>query len=177
MKKFFAYLLGGLSFVGLTSCSSSSSTTLNTSTVPQLDIERYMGQWYEIARFDHFFERNLEGCTARYELLDDGTVRVTNAGNKGSLKGKYQESVGKARRPDASKPGQLEVSFFMNFYSPYNVMELDPDYNFVLVGSKNDKYLWILSRTPQMNPKDLDFVLSRAKLRGYDISKLIWVKH
>ncbi|MCQ2284695.1 MAG: lipocalin family protein [Bacteroidales bacterium] len=177
MNKLFTYLLGGLSFLGLGACSTTSNTPLNTSTVPALDIERYMGHWYEIARFDHPFEHGLEGCTADYELQEDGTVLVTNSGYKGSLEGKFKQSVGKARRPNAKVPGQLEVSFFMNFYSPYNVMELSPDYNYVLVGSKNDKYLWILSRTPVMEQQDLDYLLMRAKLRGYEIDNLIWVRH
>ncbi len=176
MNKFFTYLLGGLTFMGLTSCSTTSNT-LNTSTVPELDIQRYMGRWYEIARFDHPFERGLEGCTADYELQDDGMVKVTNSGYKGSLEGKFKQSVGKARRPDDKVPGQLEVSFFMNFYAQYNVMELSPDYSYVLVGSKTDKYLWILSRTPQMKEKDLDYLLMRAKIRGYDTDNLIWVRH
>lgn len=176
MNKFFNFLLGGLSFLGLTSCSTTSST-LNTSTVPELDIQRYMGHWYEIARFDHPFERGLEGCTADYELMDDGTVQVTNSGYKGSLEGKFKQSVGKARRPDDNVPGQLEVSFFMNFYSQYNVMELSPDYQYVLVGSKSDKYLWILSRTPQMNDKDLEHLLIKARQRGYETDNLIWVRH
>lgn len=176
MNKFFSYLIGGLSFLGLSSCSTTSST-LNTTTVPALDIERYMGHWYEIARFDHPFERGLEGCTADYELQDDGTVKVTNSGYKGSLEGKFKQSVGKARRPDDKVPGQLEVSFFMNFYSQYNVMELSPDYRYVLVGSKSDKYLWILCRTPEMTDQEIDFILTRARMRGYNTDNLIWVRH
>lgn len=177
MNKLFTYLCGILGFVGLSSCACTKSTPINNSTVAELDINKYMGHWYEIARFDHSFERNLEGCTADYELKNDGTVKVTNSGYRGSLNGKFKQSIGKARRPNENVPGQLEVSFFMDFYSQYNVMELAPDYRFSLVGSKNDKYLWILSRTPEMDGKDLEFVLQQAKNRGYDTNKLIWVKH
>lgn len=178
MKKLFSYLVGGLSLIGLTSCASSDpSKSLNTQTVSKLDVKRYMGQWYEIARFDHTFERGLEGNTALYELNDDGTIKVTNSGYKGDLEGKLKQSVGKARCPNPDIPGALEVAFFMNFYAPYYIMELSEDYSYALVGSKTDKYLWILSRTPEMNPSDLDFVLSRAKERGYNTDDLIWVKH
>lgn len=177
MNKLFTYLCGILGFVGLSSCACTKSTPINNSTVTELDINKYMGHWYEIARFDHSFERGLEGCTADYELKSDGTVKVTNSGYRGSLDGNFKQSIGKARRPNENVPGQLEVSFFMNFYSQYNVMELAPDYRFSLVGSKNDKYLWILSRTPEMDGKDLEFVLQQAKNRGYDTNKLIWVKH
>ena len=176
MNKLFTYLLGGLSFLGLGACSTTSNTPLNTSTVPALDIERYMGHWYEIARFDHSFERGLVGCTAEYSINDDGTIKVVNSGYKRSLSGPFKQSEGKARRPDESKPGMLEVSFFLNFYSQYNVLELAEDYRYAMVGSKSDKYLWILSRTPYMEQSDIDYLLRSATNRGYDISKLIWVE-
>ena len=76
-----------------------------------------------------------------------------------------------------AEPGKLEVAFFMNFYAPYYVMELAEDYRYVLVGSKTDKYLWILSRTPQMNGADLDTLIKSAERRGYNTNKLIWVEH
>ncbi len=162
--------------MGLESCSKT-ITPLDTATVNELDINRYMGMWYEIARFDHCFERNLTGCTAYYELQDDGTVKVTNSGFKGQLDGKFKQSEGKVRRLDDSKPGQLEVSFFWMFYTQYNVLELAPDYRYALVGGKNGKYLWILSRTSTMDKNDIDHLLKQAENRGYDTSKLIWVEH
>lgn len=82
----------------------------------------------------------------------------------------------KARRPNADEPGKLEVAFFGNFYGDYYVLELADDYRYALVGSKTNKYLWILSRTPEMTEDDLSFVLQRIRERGYDESKLIWVK-
>lgn len=176
MKKISALLSGVLILMGLESCSKT-ITPLDTTTVNELDINRYMGMWYEIARFDHCFERNLTGCTAYYELQDDENVKVTNSGFKGHLGGKFKQSEGKVRRLDDSRPGQLEVSFFWMFYTQYNVLELAPDYRYALVGGKNDKYLWILSRTPVMDKTDIDYLLEKAVCRGYDISKLIWVEH
>lgn len=172
MKKML--LLVSLFSIGLNACS---NEQLNNSTVSELDLNRYIGKWYEIARYDHIFERGLVGCTANYTLQDNGYIKVVNAGYKKTLDGKYDESVGKARRPNEDEPGKLEVAFFANFYADYYVLELAPDYRYALVGSKTDRYLWILSRTPQMEQVDLDFLLKRAKERGYNIDKLIWVEH
>lgn len=149
---------------------------IDNSTVKEIDLNRYMGRWYEIARFDHFFERGLVGCIAEYSFRDDGLIKVVNTGYKRSFDGKFKESVGKARVKDSRIPGQLEVAFFLNFYGDYYVLELAPDYSYVLVGSSSDDFLWILSRTPKMKKEDLDFLLMRAQQRGYDISKLIMVE-
>lgn len=149
---------------------------IDNSTVKEIDLNRYMGRWYEIARFDHFFERGLVGCVAEYSFRDDGLIKVVNTGYKRSFDGKFKESVGKARVKDSGIPGQLEVAFFLNFYGDYYVLELAPDYSYVLVGSSSDDFLWILSRTPKMKKEDLDFLLMRAQQRGYDISKLIMVE-
>ena len=80
-------------------------------------------------------------------------------------------------RSDENYPGALKVSFFLFFYSDYWVLDLDENYTFALIGSKKAKYLWILSRTPEMAPADLDRVLNRATSLGYDTSELIWVEH
>lgn len=149
---------------------------IDNSTIKEIDLNRYMGRWYEIARFDHFFERGLVGCVAEYSFRDDGLIKVVNTGYKRSFDGKFKESVGKARVKDSGIPGQLEVAFFLNFYGDYYVLELAPDYSYVLVGSSSDDFLWILSRTPKMKKEDLDFLLMRAQQRGYDISKLIMVE-
>lgn len=149
---------------------------IDNSTVKEIDLNRYMGRWYEIARFDHFFERGLVGCIAEYSFRDDGLIKVVNTGYKRSFDGKFKESVGKARVKDSGIPGQLEVAFFLNYYGDYYVLELAPDYSYVLVGSSSDDFLWILSRTPKMKKEDLDFLLMRAQQRGYDISKLIMVE-
>lgn len=177
MKKISLFLLSIFVVLSLTSCEKfDTNNPIDNSTVTTLDLQRYLGDWYEIARYDHSFEKGLVGCKANYTLRNDGLIKVLNTGYKGSLNGKYKESEGKARRPNEAKPGQLQVAFFWNFWGDYYVLELDSDYRFVLVGSKTDKYLWILSRTPQMEQQDLDFVLERAKERGYDVTKLIWVE-
>ena len=139
--------------------------------VATLDLQRYLGDWYEIARFDHSFERGLDYCKANYALREDGKISVTNTGIK---EGKQKTSNGKAKTTDV--PALLRVSFFGPFYSDYRVMLLDADYQWALVGSKSAKYLWILSRTPQLSQQTLDTILAEAQRRGYDTTKLIWVK-
>ena len=145
----------------------------DNSTVKEFDLSRYLGDWYEIARYDHSFERGMDNTMAQYILQDDGKVVVLNTGWED---GKFKLAEGKAKYPDPSAdPGALRVSFFWFFYSDYNVMMVDKDYQISLVGSKAQKYLWILSRTPVADPDLLQIVLEEAEKRGYDTSELIWV--
>jgi apolipoprotein D and lipocalin family protein len=149
---------------------------IDNSVVRKLDIRKYSGSWYEIARYDHFFERGLVGVTANYSLKDDGTIKVVNSGYKNSFNGKFSQSVGKAYIPDPeNEPAKLKVSFFLFFYGDYFVMELDKDYQWAVIGSNSDKYLWILSRTPQMKEELFNELLGKLKKRGYDVSALIKV--
>lgn len=148
------------------------------STVKTLDLNRYMGLWYEIARYENRFEHGLVDVTATYTLRPDGTVRVENRGCKrNSPYDICKTANGHAKMPDPSQPGKLRVSFFLNFYSDYYVLELDEEnYNYALVGSSTDKYLWILSRTPQL-PEDIKKKLVvAAERRGYDINRLKWIE-
>lgn len=165
-----------LSLAGLltgTTCRGGDIVKLDTSTVKQLDVSRFMGKWYEIARYDHRFERGMTHVTAEYTLLSDGKIRVVNRGMKN---GKWKKITGKARQPDPMKyPGRLEVSFFLWFYSDYYIFELGPDYQYVVVGSSSDKYLWILCRKPQLSQTVLEDILAGLKQRGYDTSRLTYV--
>lgn len=139
--------------------------------IAALDLNKYLGDWYEIARFDHSFERGLDFCKAKYVLCCDNKINVVNSGIKD---GKAKTSNGKAKTTDT--PALLRVSFFGPFYSDYRVMMLDTDYQWALIGSGSAKYLWILSRTPELPKETLDTILAEAQRRGYDTSKLIWVK-
>lgn len=136
-----------------------------------LQLDQYLGSWYEIARFDHKFERGISFSKAQYTLRDDGKVAVLNTGIKN---GKPKEAKGKAKLTD--NPRILRVSFFGPFYGDYRILLLDEDYQWVLVGGSNEKYLWILSRTPQLTDETRTTILDEATRRGYDISKLIWVE-
>ena len=146
---------------------------MDVSTVNELDLQKYLGTWYEIARYNHKFERGLQGVTATYSMRNDGKIKVLNQGYKNSLEGELSRAVGKAKLTD--EPGKLKVSFFWIFYADYFVLELEENYQWALIGSKSDKYLWILSRTTQLEEKVKTDILNRAKKRGYDTSKLIWV--
>ena len=155
--------------IPLTAC----SKDFDNSTVKEFDLSRYLGLWYEIARYDHSFERGMDNTMAQYILQDDGTVVVLNTGWKN---GQFKLAEGKAKYKDPEgDPGHLRVSFFLFFYSDYNVMMVDENYQISLVGSKAEKYLWILSRTPVPDPDLLRMVLDEAEQRGYDTSQLIWV--
>jgi len=160
----------------LVSCKTQ-KTMIDNTVVKELDIQKYLGKWYEIARFDHSFERGLVGVTAEYSMRDDGKIKVVNSGYKNSLDGKFSQAVGKAKIPDPiNEPAKLKVSFFLFFYGDYYVMELDKEYQWVLIGSNSDAYLWILSRKPQIEKELYNELLDKLQIRGYDISKLIKVE-
>lgn len=148
-----------------------SAPKVDNSVVASFALGRYLGEWYEIARFDHPFERGFEEATATYSLREDGKVEVLNRGVKNG-KPKVAKGVGKT----TSTPGLLRVTFFWPFYADYRVMEIDEGYTAALVGSGGADYLWILSRTPSLADDVKEKLLSEAVRRGYDTSKLIWIR-
>lgn len=159
--------------VGISCQTNKNNKTMNTTTVSNLDVNRFMGSWYEIARYEHSFEKGMTHVKANYSLLPDGTIRVLNSGMKN---GKKKEIEGKARKKKGSNSNsKLEVSFFLWFYSDYFVFELDDNYQYAVIGSRSDKYLWILSRTPQLPQSTINDLLIKIKKRGYDTSKLYFV--
>ena len=119
-------------FVGL--CSMTSAQHIDNTTITVFDLNRYLGKWYEVARYDHAFERGLVGTTAEYSLREDGKIKVLNSGYLDTLDGSYQESIGKAKPNSNGKPGQLQVSFFGPFYGNYYILDLAPDYSYSVVG-------------------------------------------
>ena len=153
--------------------SACSAQSIDRTTVDSLDLKRYMGRWYEIARYDHSFERNMEHCEAFYSLEPNGKILVRNSGVDAKT-GLLRTTDGKAKL--GKQPGQLRVSFFLFFYSDYNILALGEDYDWALVGSKSPKYLWILSRTPSLPEHTIEHILAIARERGYDTDNLIWVR-
>lgn len=149
---------------------------IDKTVVKELDIERYLGRWYEISRYDHSFERGLVGVTAFYSLREDGKIKVVNSGYKKTLDGQRSEAIGKAKIPDATIPSKLKVSFFWIFYADYFILELDKNYQWAIIGSSSDNYLWILSRTPQLEKSLYNELLNKITKRGYDVNKLIRVE-
>ncbi len=165
-----------LLFVVLISSCKAQNNMIDKTVVKHLDLKRYMGTWYELARYDHKFERGMKGVTATYSFRDDGKIKVVNRGFKGSLDGPVSEAIGKAKVPDKNEPGKLKVSFFWIFYGDYFVLDLDENYQWALIGSSSDKYLWILSRTPQISEDLYQQLLGKLTQRGYDVEKLIKVE-
>lgn len=171
VKKTFIFVLLLMSF----GCKGESGM-IDKTVVKNLDLERYLGKWYEIARYDHRFERGLVGVTATYSMRKDGKIKVVNSGYKGTLEGERSEAIGKAKIPNPQIPSKLKVSFFWIFYGDYFVLELDENYQWAVIGSSSDKYLWILSRTPQLDENLYKEILNKISARGYDVKKLIEVK-
>ncbi len=169
--------LAGMALLIILSCANRTPMkNVDTTTVDRLELDRYLGTWYEIARFPHSFEKGLVGVTASYSMRDDGKIRVLNQGYKGTLEGKRSRAEGKAKIPDPSEPARLKVSFFLFFYGDYFVLELDEDYQWAMIGSSSPDYFWILSRTPRMDPGVYRMLLENADKRGYDLSRLIEVE-
>lgn len=143
--------------------------------INNFDAKRYLGTWYEIARFDHRFERGLEKVTATYSLRDDGGLNVINKGYNPD-RGMWQQSEGKAYFTGAPTRAALKVSFFGPFYGGYNVIALDREYRHALVCGPDRDYLWILSRTPTISDEVKQEMLAVATREGFDVSKFIWVQ-
>ena len=141
-------------------------------TVEHVDVKRYMGTWYEIARFPQRFERDLVGTTATYTLLPNGKVRVVNEGHKGGLDGPPRTARGKARVVDPRTNAKLKVSFFWPFEGNYWILELGNEYECAVVGDESRKYLWVLARKPQLDEGTYNEIVARASKKGFDISKL-----
>lgn len=142
---------------------------------PELDVQRYLGRWYEIARFDKSFERGLVGCTAEYSLRKDGKITVRNSGFKKDLNGKLSVARGIARIPNPKQPRALKVSFFWPFEGDYLIFALDPEYQWALVGDNTRNYLWILARQYQLEPELLESLKDLIVQNGFDVSRLYFV--
>lgn len=165
-------LAAALLILGAVFASASASDRTDRTPVPSLDLSRYMGTWYEIARYDHRFERDLAVVRAHYRLRPGNRIEVVNEGTNYRT-GEHRKACGKAHA--SAVPGRLRVSFFWFFYSDYNVMELGPDYDWALVGSRSSRYLWVLSRTPTLSWRTLNRILRLAERRGYSTGKLLFV--
>lgn len=159
--------------IGFCSCSTIPKGVV---AVRPFDKEKYLGKWYEIARFDFKFERNLNNTTAEYSLNDDGSIKVDNRGFN-YKKGKNEQAVGKAKFIGDENIAMLKVSFFGPFYAGYNVIALDEDYRYALVSGNQFKYLWILSRETTIPEEIRSKYLKIADNLGYKTSDLIWVQH
>jgi apolipoprotein D and lipocalin family protein len=144
--------------------------------VTNVDLNRYKGFWYEIARLPNFFERKLKCTSATYTLRADGKITVLNQGNYISDPQKTNSAEGVAWIPDKKYPAKLKVQFFWPFSGDYWIMYLDKDYRYVLVGDPSLKYLWILCREKKMEEPTYNMLLQKAIENGYDVKSIIKVE-
>lgn len=144
--------------------------------VSQLDLGRYTGRWYEIARLDHRFERGLTDVRATYAVRPDGTVAVVNEGWDPDA-GAWRRAEGTARRRGEPGGGSLEVSFFGPFRGGYHVVAIDPGYGHALVAGPSRRYLWILAREPRLSAATRAALVGRARDLGFAVEDLVWVEH
>lgn len=169
MRKF---LLAGLVLL-LTSCA---SIPEGVTPIQGFEVNRFLGKWYEVARLNHFFERGLTNVTATYSLKKDGTIRVQNRGYKAQKK-RFQDAEGKAKFVADSGTGRLKVSFFGPIYGGYNIVELDKkNYQYALIVGNDRTFMWILSRSPQLDPIILKRLVQKAKDLNFPVESLIYVE-
>lgn len=173
MPKFLNPIAAFFALACLLSCNSGKSTA-DIPAVASVDLTRYLGVWYEIARFEHSFERGLTHVTATYDIKPDGSISVLNQGMKN---GKKSVANGKARVIDPAKPAVLKVRFFGPFGGQYKIIALDTaGYQYAMVTSDTRDYLWILSRTPVMDEAVYQSLTEQARVLNFDLSGLVRVK-
>ncbi len=172
--KFLSIVTPMLGIVLLTACAALSrgGEERPLAVVPHVDLERYLGTWYEIARLPTWFEKDCAATTATYELKANGRIRVINRCRKGGLEGKPKEARGVARVVDPATNAKLKVRFFWPFSGDYWIIGLDEAYRWVLVGEPTRRFFWILCRTPQMDPVLYTELVERARALGFEVERL-----
>ena len=142
---------------------------LSLEVVPHVELEKYLGKWYEIAHLPAKFEEGCNETTATYTLSKDGSISVLNQSTKN---GKIKQAKGKAKVVDKNSNAKLKVTFFWPFYGDYWIIKLGNDYDYSVVGTPNRKYLWILSRTPHLDDSIYDKLIQKASGWGFNISEI-----
>jgi len=141
--------------------------------VPHVELERYLGTWYEIARYPNRFQKDCFATTATYDLRDDGTISVINRCRKGAPDGPEKVARGKAWVVDPETNARIKVQFFWPFSGDYWIIQLGEQYEYAVVGHPERTYLWILSRTPRMESATYARILARLRQQGYDPERLL----
>lgn len=173
-KKYIGSIIITLIFCGIFSVEISGQPN-NLQPVNNFDLTKYLGKWYEIGRYDHSFERGLDEVTAEYSLRKDNKVRVLNSGQRENADHR-KSNEGYAVFVDKTDVGELKVTFFWPFFGLYRIAELGENYDYAVVVGEDFDYLWILSRTPKMEPAKLNAILERLKSWGFDLAKIYWIK-
>ena len=169
MKNLFR-VFGLFLFAFLISACSSKNPPL--ATVEKVELNKYLGTWYEIARYEHYFEKDCKNVTANYSMFDEQTIKVVNKCTNINTNEK-KEATARAYAVDDTN-SKLKVSFFRPFYGDYWVLVLDKNYEYVVVGTPSREYLWILARPSKIDEKLKNELLEKIKTLGFDTQKLIW---
>jgi len=160
----------------LAGCATTTTERLNLPplrTVERVDLQRYLGTWYEIASFPQRFQKGCTGTSATYSARPDGQIEVVNRCRKGSLTGEETSVRGLARVVDHETNAKLEVSFFRPFWGDYWIIDLAEDYSWAVVGHPSRDYLWILGRAPTLDEGTYQAILGRLREQGYETSRLL----
>jgi apolipoprotein D and lipocalin family protein len=169
-----------LGAVALSACSTLQKGPVGNAAVPQpakpVEVERYLGRWYEMARYEAGFQKDCEAVTADYSLAAPGEIKVINSCRKGAVDGEAKQATGKAKIVEGSNNAKLRVSFFGPFYGDYWVLDRAEDYSWAIVGEPSGRYLWLLNRTASPGAAAKQAMSNRAAELGYNIQQLRWTK-
>ncbi|WP_372785535.1 lipocalin family protein [Phenylobacterium sp.] len=176
-----ALALISLAAMSLAACASITAGPVGNPAVPQpakpVDLKRYAGLWYEMARYENRFERNCDAVTAAYRALPNGMIEVLNSCHKGFVGGPLKVAKGRAKLVAGSQDAKLKVSFFGPFFGDYWVLDHADDYSWSIVGEPSGRYLWILTRAAKPDAATRDILLSRVKTLGYDVRLIRLTAH
>lgn len=177
MKKKYLVAAGALATAGAAYILLRSKRTIpkGVIAVTGFDKEKYLGRWYEIARLEYRYEKNLDNVSAEYTLNGHGIIKIKNSGYNYKTN-KEETSAGKAKFVGDENVGQLKVSFFGPFYAGYNIIAIDNAYQYALVAGDSRNYLWLLSREKTMPDDIINKYLSIAEASGFAIEDLVWTK-
>ena len=157
----------------LSACATFSAGPVGNEAVPQpaksVNLDRYLGRWYELGRYEAGFQKDCEAVTADYSLNDNGSIKVINSCREGSIDGKLRTAKGKAKIVEGSDNAKLKVSFFGPFYGDYWILDRDENYQWAIVGEPSGRYLWLISRTAKPGEKGKAKIFQRAAELGYNL--------
>lgn len=172
MKTISRLMIAALALAGCGTTATERLKLPELKTVAAVDLERYLGTWYDVASFPQSFQEGCTGSTATYTLRDDREIDVVNRCRKGSLDGEEDVAEGRARVVDRATNAKLEVSFFRPFWGEYWIIDLGAEYEYAVVGHPSRDYLWILSRAPAIDATVYDGILARLREQGYEVERL-----
>ena len=180
LERFRIVFLAGMAAT-LSACATLSSMPVGNRNVPlpakTVEIDRYLGRWYELYRYDAPFQKGCEAVSADYSRNADGSIRVVNICRKGRVDGPVKTATGRAKIVDPATGAKLKVSFFGPFYGDYWVLDHDDDYQWSIVGEPSGSYLWILSRQADLSDDRKAMLRQRVKELGYDWSMVRQTRH